>query len=1000
MKPHKVLWISLAAVFGVLAVGLGVALKVAEPYEATLNNVLKADTFRKETIGDTASLDTQYFKSAYKSAEELAAHENELCTQVEGEGAALLKNANQTLPLAKTSKFTCFSHSSVDPVYGGTGSGGVDTSKAVTLRTGLQEAFSSDCVNATMWRFYSADCANYKRGTAATTGGNSEQYTINEVPWTNISGNTTLTGTFANYGDVALVVLARSGGEGSDLPFNSCTDGIKGNYLALSQNEIDLLKALKSYKDSGTFKKIVVLVNSSNALQLDFLDDAAYGIDAALWIGDPGTTGMRAVAQILSGAINPSGRIVDTFLKNNLASPSMVNFGMHDFANPNNYEIGWEQYNTNADLGSKCNQKYHVYQEGIYVGYRYFETRYEDVVLGQGNTSSYNYADDVAFPFGYGDSYTTWNYSDMKASEKEKSWELSVKVTNSGAVAGKHTVQVYAQSPYTDYDKSNGIEKSAVTLAGFKKSGTIAAGGSETVTVTIDKKDLATYDANNAKTYIMEAGNYYLSVGKNAHDAVNNILAKKGYHKGNGGMDADGVASLVKDYTEATTDTKTYAASSETGKAITNQFDNADLNKYEGTSDQKIVYVSRKDWGSSFPKQAVSLSITPTMWNDGLINTEAGRKAIVDKMIAKYYSNVTSMPTFSNGGASQLVSYMGLPYDHESWTPLIQQASYAEITKTIYNAFHVTEPVTSVGLPGTLDENGPQGFTAKIVGGASGMCYTSEDVMAATFDLDIMEDIGSCIGEDFLAAKGGSESKYSGLYGPGCNIHRNPYCGRNFEYFSEDGLLSAKMVEPEVKAIQKKGVYVFAKHFFLNDEENGRMGLSTWANEQSIREIYSRGFEGVVDGGGTGVMTSFGRLGVTWSGAHYGAIHEMLRGEWGCQGAVITDCSYFCPYMDYPAGILAGVNIWDGSTDTKSLDGYASNPAMATMVQDTLHRLCYSIGNSASMNGLSANVRFVRITPWWKSLAIGLSIADGVISLASIGMLVWGIVASKKKQAA
>jgi len=996
MKPHKVLWISLTSVFAVLAVGVGIASSLTAQYTSTINAFLHAATFKVEKTGDSDE-NTEYYASAWKSTDELVAHENALCEQAEGEGAVLLKNENGTLPLKTSSKFSCFSHSSVDPIFGGTGSGGVDASTAVTLRAGLKKSFGDESVNGTLWHFYSADCANYKRVNASTTGGVSADYKINEVPWTNISGNNDLVSTFASYGDVALVVLARSGGEGSDLPYNECSDGIEGDYLRLCQNEIDMLKGLKAYKDQGTFKKIVVLLNTSNALQLDFLDDADYGIDAALWIGGVGQTGMNAVGSLLSGAINPSGRLPDTLLKNNATSPAMVNFGMHAFSNKDEYGLDWENYNRSAEIGAKNNEKYHVYQEGIYIGYRYYETRYEDAVIGQGNTANYHYSDDVAYSFGYGASYTNWEYSNFKTSERGKQYIVTVDVKNAGAVAGKNTVQIYAQSPYTSYDQENGIEKSAVTLVGFAKSAMIEAGQSETLTLKIDKKDLASYDANKEKTYVMEGGDYYLATGFSAHDALNNILAKKGYDTSKG-MTAEGTASLCQKITLSSTDTTSYSTSEETGYKITNQFDNADLNKYEGTSDQKITYVSRKDWTGTFPKQVIQLKVNQKMWEDGLINTTEGRDAIVKKMISEHYSDVKEMPTFGANNGLQLVSYRGVDYDSESWKNLIEQASYGEITNTMGTAFHVTAPVASVGLPGTSDENGPQGFTAKIVAGPSGMCYTSVDIMGATYNVDLMKDIGECIGEDFRRYSEGRATKYAGMYGPGGNIHRTPYCGRNFEYFSEDGILSAKMLEPECKGIQSKGVHVFVKHFFLNDEENGRMGLSTWCNEQAIRELYSRSFEGAIKGGGasSGVMTSFGRLGVVWAGAHYGAITNLLRNEWGCKGAVITDCSYSCPYMDYPLGVLAGVNLWDGDIGNGSLSQYASNPAVATMVQNSLKRICYSYANTLAMNGLSSNAKIVVITPWWKIAINAMIISFSVLATLSAGMLVYTIIKSKK----
>lgn len=737
---------------------------------------------------------------------------------------------------------------------------------------------------------------------------------------------------------------------------------------------------------AGTFKKIIVLQNSSNSMQLDFLDD--YGIDAVLWIGDVGMTGTRGVADILSGAVNPSGRIVDTFLKDNHAAPAMQNFGAYVWTNGADYDVMSGRSNVDQPGVTRANRDYVVYQEGIYIGYRYFETRYEDFVLGQSNAGAYTYDDVVAFPFGYGLSYTEFAYSNFKTSDKGDTIQVDVDVTNVGSVNGKHTVQIYFQSPYTDYDKENLVEKASVELCGFDKK-MIAAGKTEHFTISVAKKDLVSYDSNGARTYIMDAGDYYFTVGKNAHDAVNNILAAKGADSTK--MSGTGDASLTAVWNNPTLDTTTYSVSA-TGYPITNQFDDVNLNKYSGNGGQVVTYLSRSNWVDTYPTTQV-LHITEDMWADGLTHDESGRQAIVERMKADYYAGVT-MPTMGKDAGLKVADYAETDRDSDTWQALVEQVPYDEMINVIYNAFHYTEAAPTIGLPGTLDENGPQGFTASLLGGASAMAYTSEDVMAATYNLELIADMGSCIGEDFLhATEEGADKVFAGIYGPGANIHRTPYSGRNFEYYSEDGWLSGKVAAVEVAAIQDRGVYVFIKHCFLNDQEEGRYGISTWANEQAIREIYLEGFRGAVEEGGTmGVMTSFNRLGVVWSGAHYGLMTNVLRNEWGMKGAAITDCSVMANYMDYRMGILAGQDLWDGySMQMATLDGLQNDPAIVTAVQRAFTNICYSVSYSHAMN--VGNATIIEITPWWEMALIALACTFTIAALGCGAM----IFVSKKK---
>ncbi|MBP5254108.1 MAG: glycoside hydrolase family 3 C-terminal domain-containing protein [Lachnospiraceae bacterium] len=974
------IWKILTPVFAVLLAVLIAAIPITGMFENAINVALGAKT--QEIIPEEGA--KIYFWSEYENEEDLVAFEKQLCRDIESEGAALLINRDHTLPLAAGTKFTPFSQSSFNLLYGGTGSGQVSSDDAVSLKSAFDTVFGENAVNPDQWKFY-ATCG-YKRVNAATTGGNQGQYRINEVPWEKYTD--ALKNTWKNYGDVALVVLARSGGEGADLP--SGLEELKpymtdGDYLKLCKEELDMFENLQKLKADGTFKKIVVLLNSSNTLQLDFVDK--YGIDAVLWIGDVGMTGIYGVADILAGNVNPSGRIVDTFLKDNHSSPAMQNFGAYRWTNGADYGVATAQNNTDPGI-DKCNRDYVVYQEGIYVGYRYYETRYEDYVLNRGNAGNYSYDADVAFPFGYGLSYTEFQYSNFSIQEKADAFTVKVDVKNTGSVDGKHTVQIYFQSPYTKYDIDNQVEKASVELCGFDKK-MIRAGETAHFTIEVRKEDLTSYDHMNAKTYILEDGDYYFTVGTDAHNAVNNILAAKGADASR--MSGTGDAALTAKWTNGTFDKTTYAVSSATGKAITNRFENADLNKYAGNGGQTVTYLTRNDWTGTWPQTQV-LRITEQMWADGLTHEESGRQAIVDRMKSELYPSAT-MPSVGVAGTLNAADFCEAEADDPRWADLVSIIPYNEMTNLVYNGFHLTQPVPSINLPGTNDKNGPHGVTKSLVGGASAMAYTSEDVMAATYNLELIHHMGKCIGEDFLHATDGSGTVFSGIYGPGANIHRTPYCGRNFEYYSEDGWLSGVVSAVEVAAIQDRGVYVFTKHFALNDQEEGRYGIATWSNEQAIRELYLEGFEGsIVKGGGMGVMSSFNRLGVVWSGAHYGLMTGILRDEWGMKGAAITDCSVFAKYMDYRFGVLAGQDLWDGhGSGMATLDGLQNDPAIVTAVQRAVKNICYSITHSHAMNVGHATIRV--ITPWWK---VALFAACGVFAVLT-ALSAFMLIRSRKK---
>lgn len=908
-RKHVTLW-------KVLAIILAVVTVIATPVNIILHmfdNTVAA--FVGGTFWELENPDqhAEYFHGDYATVEEMIDHGLEVCRQVEAEGAALLMNEGKALPLGEGAKVSLFSSSSVNLVYGGTGSGNIDASTADTLRSALEKSGVS--VNETLWNFYTQGPGkDYVR----VTGGFTSGAAVGEVPWSVYTDE--VKNSVAQYGDAAIVVLSRVGGEGVDLSFQGT------NYLALDQNEKDMMRALAEMKAAGTVKKIVVLLNTANTLQVDFLKDNEYDVDACLWIGDVGITGINAVADILAGKVNPSGSLADTYCYDNFSAPAMANFV------PTVYEgyVGGE-IPDNA-------KSYMIYQEGIYVGYKYYETRYEDAVMGTGNAGSYHYADDVAFPFGYGLSYTTFEYSDFKMAEAMGDlMDVYVTVTNTGSVAGKETVQIYAQSPYTDYDKENGVEKAAVQLVGFGKTDILEPGQSQTLDIVVDKRDLASYDAYGAGTYILEAGDYYLTAATDAHDAVNNILAAKGYSRSDG-MDADGNTELVRTQRESATDATTFAASAN-GVEIVNRLSNADPNLYDGVNEE-VRWVSRSDWQGTLPTEIVKLTLTDQL-----------KRELQDVRYDPADYSAVDMPVMGAKNGLKLYDLIGKDFNDPQWDTLLDQLTFDEMVALIGDAFHWTMPVKSIEAPGTRDENGPQGLTASLLGSdatqMAATAFTSEDVMAATFNVELMAEVGKIIGNNCL------ESGIVCLYGPGNNIHRTPYGGRNFEYYSEDGFLSGAISAPEVAAIQAKGVHVVMKHFALNDCEQDRIGLGVWLNEQAAREIYLKAFQAPIEeGNGNGVMMAYTRWGAQWSGGCQG-LGDILREEWGCRGMNITD-NVLTTYVNGPDGILAGTSIYDAMMPyvTQGLPKYKSDPVIVAAMREACHHNLYAIANSCGMNGV------------------------------------------------
>ena len=1015
----------------------------------------------RQDSGDSADTDSYYYKSAFSSVAGVRANGLAYCEAVVKEGAVLLKNAAVTvggetkpaLPLKENAKVSLFSTSSVSHFTSGSGSSNyVDTgADTVDLKTGLEEAGMK--VNGDLWNWYKNNFRTYGRKSRGITVGN--YYSIGEASWAEIN---TSAKTNRDYGDAAIFVLSRSGGEGADLSQwygnnlvqeigASADDMTDGDYLKLNKKEIDVLKNLKAEKDKGTFKKIIVLLNAANAVECDFVDKPEYGIDALMWIGMTGASGAKAVGKLLNGKSNPSGRLADTYWKDNTLTPANANFGMNVSANARFSQLSNRDGNVFASDVDNI-----VYQEGIYIGYRYTETRYEDAVMGAEKVGNFQYRDTVAYPFGYGLSYTSFEYSDFNVryienKDGDNIYEATVKVTNRGSVAGKEVVQLYLQKPYTDYDRANGIEKAAVELVGYDKTDMLASGASQTLTIRVNEREFASYDAQKAGTYIVDGGNYYFAVGKNAHDAVNNILAHKGKTTSDG-MTANGNAAFskvfVKNYASDpdNIDKVTYSTAAATGNEIVNRFEKTDLKYYNGAAD--FDYVTRKDWqgtvklfgrdGGKVKYNSVKINAIGGGKNSSSTPVSAQmaaeRKAALED--PKPDAEKVEYPTYGARHDTSAEGHLSLidlraysdddddptnddpiPYDSEMWDDLLDQLTWDETVALFSNGFRMTYAIPSISKPQTKDHNGACGPIEVYTGGEnnsgfasvrndpdghlSPVLYPSNILIASTFNKELAEYYGKQWGEDCLWAG------YAGLYGMGINTHRSQYGGRNFEYYSEDPVLGGTQAAFMTKGMATRGVYVYLKHCALNDQESYRCGGYTWANEQTIREIYLKQFQiAIEDGGAQCVMTGLNNFGLEWCGSQ-GFVKNVLRNEFGMTGHAVSDY-WWDVQGNYMAGVMAGHELPDGYFEPDgpevqffqkaapvSEGGTGNYGEFAWAMREGAHRILYTVVHSNAMNGFDSSTRIIKVTPSWMKTITALKTTATVLFIVSMVLLVAAI---------
>ena len=861
--------------------------------------------------------------------EESMAEAYEVNTELVGEGVTLLEN-NGALPLASGSNLNVFGWASTAPVYGGVGSGALNDQYEVTdLITGLKNAGLN--VNEDLVNFYETYQAE-----RPSVGMWAQDWTLPE-PNVNAYTDELMSGA-KEFSDTALVVISRPGGENADMPTDMVSvvdgswlerDAITGNsyfngvyddslnegndwdegdhYLQLSNREEEMLQMV-----CDNFDKVIVLINTNNAMELGFLKE--YGVDAAVYAPCPGQNGFNAVGQVFTGEVNPSGKTVDTFVYDLFNTPTANNFGQFTYDNMDEHAVVTTSFSTGEQ--STALPSFVNYVEGIYVGYKFYETAAAEGLIDYDST--------VVYPFGYGLSYTTFSQEMGPITESDGTLSFDVTVTNTGSVAGKTVVEVYYNPPYTN----GGIEKASANLVAFDKTEILEPGASETVTISFKAEDMASYDTYGAAAYVLEAGDYIISINSDSHT----VLDSEVYN----------VPSTIV-YSDGRSTDKT---------APTNQFENV-----EGD----VTYLSRADGFANYA-EATAAPASMSM-------SEEDKAAFLNN--ANYdpnnYNNPDDqMPTTGAKNGLQLVDMRGVAYDDAQWDTFLDQLTVSEMSELIAMGGFQTAPLASIGKVQTYDCDGPASINNNFTGQGS-IGFAGTVLMASTWNTDTVYKFGSSIG------RMADDLDVSGWYAPAMNIHRSAFSGRNFEYYSEDGVLSGKLAAQAIQGAEEHGVYAYIKHYALNDQETNRNSmLCTWANEQSIREIYLKPFElSVKEGGADAVMSSFNYVGTEWAGASNALCNIVLRDEWGFVGMVLTDYFGVYGYMNADQAIRNGTDFCLVNYPTET--NYLTDTTSATGVlaaRQACKNILYTVVNSRAYMEENLNPGM----PGWQIAAIAIDV--------------------------
>ncbi len=1004
-KKHGIgrVTIPIIAFLAVIAIALNVAAN------STLSGILDAyigrGEMKIETKAGAENWDTIYYEQDSTTAEDADKVAKDVTRRTAEEGITLLKNENGALPLNTASEkaVTLLGRRSVQTVFGGTGSGAGDEGQCVKMADALKAAGFS--VNQKVLDMYQSNLDKVPVADPATAMDKAEKmtYYIGEFPQSYFTAD--ITASYSDYKDAAIVVFGRQGGEGMDFcsdlladvnnPDQAMSSSVAetANYKE-GQHQLELTveeKELLAHAEAN-FEKVIVVINSANAMEIGALRDDPQ-VDAILWIAYPGSTGCTALASIIAGTVNPSGHTVDTWAADFTADPTFPNTSARKYANVSK---------ANALADSYVLQ----YEEGIYFGYRYYETVFADggtfTVEGEQGKS---YEEAVAYPFGYGLSYTTFEQKIKDTKVADGKISVTVTVTNTGAVAGKDVIQVYYHAPYT----KGGLEKSALNLAAYDKTDLLQPGASADYTLTFAIEDMASYDFMVEKCYVLDAGDYRITVNKNAHEVygdnceyVHKVASKVVYNGGNPRQtEIDAQKGETRNMSQEAKDKLTVVAA-------TNQFDdmNAQFVPYTKAEAGKAVMFTRENFEASFPTAPTEADLTAS---------EATIKEL-GTYEPDYYVEGEEAPTTGADQTWTAVALRGAPYDDPRWDMLLDQMTGKAMSKLIYSGNQGVSAVKNVGLPASGATDGPAGLKqyGGLGFGTSGNFHCSSVLTAATWNVKLAEEFGRSVGNEAMLAG----NNMTGWYAPGCDIHRGPFGGRGFEYYSEDPLISGRVCAATVKGAASMGLTCYSKHFVLNDMDRHRIenGPVTWCNEQALREIYARAYEILVkeptmtieylDNGVTqyktiractALMSSFNRIGDVWCGASAPLLKNVLRGEWGFLGTVITDYNGQM-YMNVEDGVNNGNDLMLANEMTLPTK-FASTKNASTLriMREACKNIFYTQVNSATVNKTSdATVITYGTAPWraWVNYA---NIGLGVIAA---GLVLLTVLKSRKKNIA
>ena len=1026
-------WRGLSMICALLLVCSILAGSIFERYRTSVDAFFgtRSQTLVTATSEDEA--DAWTFVSDFTTAQEAYEGFQEFAIRESQETYALLKNENSALPIASDAKITLFGVRSYAPVYGNNGGSTPDGKSTVEIFDAFaQRGFQ---INPSMLAAYEANFAGEEWAVPQFGGGVLPQYnsitsyndpcelTLSELAALNPDYNSE----YSQYSDAAIVVFGRGGGENGDGYYpgeEGRADGVEtvtGNILSLSDEEVEILEEAKA-----NFDKVIVLINAANPMEIgDLAQDPE--VDAILWIGFPGAYGFYGVADVLNGTVSPSAHLGDVFAKNSALAPAMMNYGNIPWANASDFSA-------DANVNS-----YLIESEGIYTGYRYYETRYADIVMGNGGAQAaagtyanpdgtvatqdgtWDYSNEVVYPFGYGLSYTTFQQTldSVEILGSKESATVTVTVTNTGSVAGKSVIQLYAQAPYTDYDKQYHIEKSAIQLMDFEKTKTLEPGESQTITMTVDLANLASYDAENAQTYILDPGDYYFSLGTDAHDALNNVLAAQGYTPENG-MTAAGDPAKTYQWTWAgEVDAETFSVS-KAGVEITNALSEGDsamdINYFmPGT----VTYLTRSDWTGTFPQTITGLEANEELsrlLNNDFIPLETGED--------------TSDLVFGDTSSTLTINDLkGADFDDPRWEELVDKVSVEEFLAFAENAFHTIAPIESVGLAQYTSDDGPGGSDSHYLteGSYQGQAYEdaadydygtrvapSPQNLAYSWNKELAYENGQIIlGESTLVLN------LPIMIGPGMNLHRHAYNSRGAEYYSEDPILSGYIGSAVVQGAQSKGCLVNIKHAAFNDQEINRSGIAVFMTEQKAREMELRNLQQAFEANGKpasfvtdsamddtytqgalGVMSSYNRIGAVAPSANYGVMVQIMRGEWDFNGYNVTDFTGVSLKAAPKESILYGTTAFCGfgvtGIDYWNAESLSGDRDMLLAIKDNIHYILYSLANSAALNGVNSSTHVENVMTWWRAMYMGLI---GVTAVATAGCGVCWVVARKKATA-